>query len=90
MHLPYFNLYSIIGRNFLLLRVKLEMPAMYSLQDELRLLRTEYKSLHSKPDGQSSEAKHFKDLYENEQKLRERLSLRLEKANEKASKAQVL
>ena len=62
----------------------------YVCQEELERLRSSA-TLHpvvvERPPSMGTEAAKYKDLYENELKLRERLTARLEKANEKATKA---
>ena len=53
-------------------------------------MKDESKESVSQRERHEIEAQRFKTLYETEVKLRERLSSRLEKANDKANQAQML
>ena len=65
------------------------MGTILWLQEELEHLRNNQRN--TAPDAaQSSDVQRYKDLYENELKLRERLAARLEKANEKSAQAALL
>ena len=60
------------------------------MQDELHRLRDSYHETATAKETTQFEAQRFRDLYESEIKLRERLADKLQKASEKANKAQLL
>ena len=62
----------------------------FAIQDELNKLRSSQSDIMTTKESQELEAQKFRELYQSEVKLRERLADKLQQASEKASKAQML
>ena len=69
--------------------IKLPNVLFLLTQDELNKMKSINKETRDEKESMDFELKKYKDLYEAEQKLREKLARRLEKASDKAAKAQL-
>ena len=79
-----FQLASILSQN-----IKFPNVFLFLLQDELNKMKSINKESRDEKQSMDFELQKYKDMYEAEQKLREKLARRLEKASDKAAKAQL-